>query len=158
MTSCSAAIKAWAEENKEAPEDARIVKLYAQMPPISKLDNKLNELKACEHLALSTNSIDRINVSLALPRLRILSLGRNTIKRVEKLEAVASTLEELWLSYNQIASLDGMEGLHKLTTLYLSNNRVHSFDELSKLAHLSELRDILLVGESFLALLPVDLP
>ena len=28
MTTCSAALKAWAEENKEAPEDAKIVKLF----------------------------------------------------------------------------------------------------------------------------------
>ena len=50
MTTCSAAIKAWAEENKEAPEEAKIVRLYAQMPPISKLDNKLNDLKNCVHI------------------------------------------------------------------------------------------------------------
>lgn len=37
--------------------------------------------------------------------LRILSLGRNLIKKIENLDAVADTLEELWISYNQIASL-----------------------------------------------------
>lgn len=37
--------------------------------------------------------------------LRILSLGRNLIKKIENLDAVADTLEELWISYNQITSL-----------------------------------------------------
>ncbi len=37
--------------------------------------------------------------------LKILSLGRNLIKKLENLDAVADTLEELWISYNQVASL-----------------------------------------------------
>ena len=146
MTTCSAAIKAWAEENKEAPEDAKVVRLYAQMPPISKLDNKLNELKNCVHLSLSTNCIDRFNTALALPKLRILSMGRNNLKKIEKLDGCAGTLEELWLSYNAIASLDGVEAMSKLTTLYMSNNKLSNWDELTKLAGLGELRDILLIG------------
>jgi dynein light chain 1 len=92
MTTCSAALKAWAEEQKEAPEDAKVVKLYAQMPPISKLDNKLNDLKNVVHLSLSTNCIDRINVALALPKIRILSMGRNNLKKIEKLDGCSSTL------------------------------------------------------------------
>lgn len=40
-----------------------------------------------------------------MENLRILSLGRNLIKKIENLDAVADTLEELWISYNQIASL-----------------------------------------------------
>ncbi len=40
-----------------------------------------------------------------MENLRILSLGRNLIKKVENLEAVADTLEELWISYNSISSL-----------------------------------------------------
>jgi hypothetical protein len=39
--------------------------------------------------------------------LQILSLGRNLIKKIEGLEPVADTLEELWLSYNQIDKLVG---------------------------------------------------
>jgi len=149
MTTCSAALKAWAEENKEAPEDAKIVKLYAQMPPITKLDNKLNDLKNVVHLSLSTNTIDRINVALALPKVRILSMGRNNLKKVEKLDGCAGTLEELWLSYNSITALDHIDSLSKLTTLYMSNNKLHSFDELNKLAGLGELKDVLFVGNPF---------
>lgn len=66
-------------------------------------------------------------------RLRILSLGRNMIKKIEKLDDVADTLEELWLSYNQIVSLDGLQGLPHLNTLYLSNNAIRDWNELEKL-------------------------
>jgi dynein light chain 1 len=53
--------------------------------------------------------------------------------QIEKLEDVAGTLEELWLSYNQITSLDGLSGLSQLTTLYISNNLIKGWNELDKL-------------------------
>ena len=40
-----------------------------------------------------------------MENLRILSLGRNLIKKIENLDAVAETLEELWMSYNLVAGL-----------------------------------------------------
>lgn len=87
-------------------------------------------------LSLSTNSIDRLIPLSGMKKLRILSLGRNQIKKIEKLDDVADTLEELWLSYNLISSLDGVSGLSNLTTLYLSNNVIKSWDELDKLVRI----------------------
>ncbi len=49
------------------------------------------------------------------------------------MEDVAGTLEELWLSYNQINSLDGISALTNLTTLYMSNNQLKMWSELDKL-------------------------
>lgn len=72
-----------------------------------------------------------------MKKLRILSLGRNNLKRIEKLEEVAETLEELWASYNQIATLDGVVPLTNLTTLYLSNNKIKDWEELAKLVRLT---------------------
>ena len=72
---------------------------------------------------------------IALPKLknlRILSLGRNNIKRIMALEDVGQTLEELWLSYNQIEKLDGLQPCIKLHTLFISNNRIKSWDEVGK--------------------------
>ncbi|RYH20371.1 hypothetical protein EON65_23655 [archaeon] len=52
---------------------------------------------------------------------------------MEKLEDVSATLEELWVSYNQINSLDGISCCSNLTTLYISNNQIKSWNELDKL-------------------------
>ncbi|CAM9576206.1 unnamed protein product [Chrysoparadoxa australica] len=81
-----------------------------------------------------------------MKKLRILSLGRNCLKKIEKLDDVAETLEELWISYNQITTLDGLSGLSLLTTFYCSNNNVKSWAELDKLAGLENLRDVLFTG------------
>lgn len=59
---------------------------------------------------------------------------------------MGATLEELWLSYNQISSLDGLASLSALQVLYLSNNRVADWSELDKLASLPMLRELLLLG------------
>jgi len=59
-----------------------------------------------------------------MDHLRILSLARNSIKKIERLEDVAATLEELWVSYNQIASLDGLQACSHLRVLYIGNNAV----------------------------------
>lgn len=53
--------------------------------------------------------------------------------QIEKLEDVAGTLEELWISYNQIATLDGLSACTQLTTLYISNNLIKAWSELDKL-------------------------
>lgn len=62
------------------------------------------------------------------------------------MEDVAGTLEELWVSYNQISSLDGLAGCTNLQVLYISNNQIKSWAELDKLAGLSQLRDVLFIG------------
>ncbi len=59
MTTCSNAIKAWEAKHQSRAEEAKEVKLYCQIPPIAKMDASLNSLKNCEHLSLSTNTIDK---------------------------------------------------------------------------------------------------
>ncbi|KAJ8614487.1 hypothetical protein CTAYLR_000741 [Chrysophaeum taylorii] len=146
-TTCAAAIKAFEQKTGESASEATIVKLYGQVPPIAKLDASLNNLTACEHLQLSTNSIDKIGIALTgLKNLKILSLGRNVIKKIEKLDDLADNLQELWISYNQISSLDGLASLTNLTTLFMSNNQVKSFAELEKIASLPNLKDVLFYG------------
>lgn len=51
--------------------------------------------------------------------LEILSLGRNNIKKIEGLDGVADTLKELWISYNNIEKLAGIEKLKALEVLFL---------------------------------------
>jgi len=147
MATLAAALKGYDAKHETKAADATEIRLCAQVPPIAKLDSKsLSNLSSCEKLSLSTNAIDRMQSLAGMKALRILSLGRNNIKKVEKLDDVASTLEQLWMSYNQIASLDGLSSLVNLHTLYMSNNKVASFSELDKLASLPKLRDVLFVG------------
>lgn len=146
MTTCTQALKAWEAKHDKKAEETTEIKLCCQFPPIVKMDKSLNGLKSCEVLSLSTNMIDRMSSLAGMSRLRILSLGRNNLKKIEKLEDVAGTLEELWISYNQISSLDGLACLKNLTTLYCSNNCIKSFSELDKLASLDKLVNVLFIG------------
>jgi len=81
-----------------------------------------------------------------LKNLKILSLGRNNIKRIMALEDVGATLEELWISYNQIEKLDGLQPCVKLSVLFMSNNKIKSFDELAKVSQLPEIKNVLFIG------------
>ena len=55
QTTCKEAIKKWEEDNGQEAVTAKVVKLYAQVPSITKMDESLNTLEACEHLSLSSN-------------------------------------------------------------------------------------------------------
>jgi dynein light chain 1, axonemal len=85
------------------------------------------------HLSISSNQIDKISNLQGLSCLKILSLGRNSIKKIEGLDAVAETLEELWLSYNMIEKLNGVEMCKKLKNLYLSNNKIKTWDAIASI-------------------------
>ena len=145
-TSCKEAIKNWEAKTSQNPAEATEVKLICQLPPIDKMDDSLNQLEACQKLSLSTNAIERMIALPKLKSLRILSLGRNNIKRIMALEDVGATLEELWLSYNQIEKLDGLQPCVKLSVLYMSNNKIKAWDELGKVAQLPEIKTVLFVG------------
>ena len=73
-------------------------------------------------------------------------LYRNQIKKISKLEDVSGTLEELWISYNMLKTLDDINVCENLEVLYIGNNQIADFAELHKLAGLPKFRDILLVG------------
>lgn len=146
-TSVKAAIKKWEEKYPDANiAEADRVKLCALMPPITKMDaNTLNTLTNCEWLSLSTNSIDKM-VRLELPNLKILSLARNRIKKIDGLQAVAGSLEQLWLSYNECREVEGVLCCGNLRVLYMAHNNIKEWSEIEKLGQISTLEDILLVG------------
>lgn len=108
--------------------------------------SRLTDTFSPRHLGVSTNSIERLVPLGGMTRLRVLSVGRNNLKRFEKLEENADTLTEIWASYNQISSLDGLASLSNLENLFLSNNNISKWEELGKLAACSNLKDVLLVG------------
>merc|ERR1712224_330550 len=115
-------------------------------PPIEKMDSSLNTLVNVTKLSLSTNCIDKMISLPNLKNIEILSLGRNVIKKIAGLEEIGATLKELWLSYNSISTLDGLHPCVKLTTLFISNNKIKDWDELIKLQQLPELAVINLVN------------
>ncbi len=133
----NAAVKQWNEKNPETKiEEESIIKLICTTPPIDRIDNTVNQFQNCVRLSFSTNLIDKIPLLPGnyLPKLRVLSLGRNQIKKITGLEEVGATLTELWISYNQISTLDGLGCCLKLETLYISNNKIKDLSELKKLA------------------------
>ena len=52
---CAAFLSATEQEAKNEADmtTATVIKIYAKMPPIAKLDNSLNNLSACEPVRLS---------------------------------------------------------------------------------------------------------
>ena len=127
-------------------EDVRLCPISLQAPVIQKMDAALSGLKKCKHLRLSTNSIDKITGLNGMECLTILSLGRNQLRKIEGLDANCDTLEQLWVSYNQIGTLAGVEKLHNLQILFISNNKIADWKEVERLASLPKLRDLLMVG------------
>jgi len=143
-TNCQKAIQLWSEKNEGAnPEEAECVKLLCLSPPIEKMDSSLNQLVNVKKLSLSTNCIDKMISLPALKNLEILSLGRNMIKKIAGLEEVGATLKELWISYNQISTLDGLQPCVKLATLFMSNNKIKDWGELTKLQGNPDLANVL---------------
>merc|ERR1719353_2243697 len=93
-------------------------------PLIVKMDNALSTLKKCKQLRMSSNAIEKI----------------------EGLNEVADTLEQLWISYNQIASFAGVEKLVNLQVMYASNNKIDKWPEVERLQSLPKLRELNLVN------------
>ena len=144
--SCREAIKDWEETNGMSPAEATEVSLIAQNPPIERLDDSLNQFENATKLSLSTNVIINMVALPKLTNLKILSLGRNNIQRIRFLEDVAGSLEELWMSYNNVSNLDGLQTLQKLHTIYISNNKISDWQQIAKCAENGALRTVVFEG------------
>lgn len=99
---------------------------------------QLVSTRACRHNAPQACSWPQPCPALPAPR--------EQIKKLEGLEPVQDTLKQLWMSYNNLAGLGGIEKLTNLEVLFLSNNKISSWSEVERLANLPKLRDVLLVG------------
>lgn len=82
----------------------------------------------------------------ALKNLKVLSIGRNHIKSFSGLEPLGDTLKELWISYNLIEKMKGINVMRNLQVLYMSNNLIKEWNEFGRLQELANLRDLLFVG------------
>ena len=148
MTACKEAIKDLEVEGVVATEleEVRLCPITNMKPLITKMDNSLSTLKKCKHLRMSSNAIGKIEGLAGCDALQILSLGRNALKKIEGLNEVADTLEQLWISYNQIGTFSGVEKLVNLQVLFASNNRISAFSEVERLQSLPKLREVNLVN------------
>jgi len=144
MTSCKEAIKDIEADGNPATEmeEVRLCPIANMKPLITKMDQALSTLKKCKQLRMSSNGIGKIEGLSGMDSLTILSLGRNGLKKIEGLNEVADTLEQLWVSYNQIASFAGIEKLVNLQVLYASNNKIDKFPEVERLQALPKLREL----------------
>lgn len=128
-----------------AAQETKVL-LIGLLPPITKMDKEITTLKECEHLGLSTNTIEKIGPGLKeLKNLKVLSLGRNNIRKLEQLDL--PQLEQLWISYNKIDKLTGLDKLKNLKVLFMSNNLINSWTEIDRLANqCPELVDVLFLN------------
>ena len=150
------AIKRWEQKTGQSPADVTELVLTCQLPtPIDRLDDSLNMFENIEKLSLSTNAIERMVALPKLKNLKILSLGRNNIRRFQGLEDIGQTLQELWISYNQIEKLD-LQPCVQLHTLLMSNNRIKTWDEFAKLQTLQNIKTVLFIGNPVYAGLEKD--
>ncbi|XP_037821947.1 dynein light chain 1, axonemal [Lucilia sericata] len=145
-TTIKEALKRWEEREQQSAAQATAIELQFQWPPIEKMDNTLGSLVNCERLSLSTNMIEKIFGLNGMKNLRVLSLARNYIKQISGLEAVADTLQELWISYNLIEKIKGLSALRNLKVLYISNNLIKDWAEFNRLQELESLEDLVVVG------------
>jgi dynein light chain 1 len=81
-----------------------------------------------------------------LRNLKILSLSRNNIKNLTGLEVLSDTLEQLWISYNQIEKFKSINTLKKLRVFYFAYNQIKDWTEISKLNELTLLEEITAYG------------
>lgn len=82
-----------------------------------------------------------------LKNLKILSLGRNSIKKIYGLEEIGDNLEELWISYNLIDNLNGLAPhCTALKTLYIAHNKIKEWNELEKIKDLPQLNNVVFLG------------
>ncbi|KAA0148357.1 hypothetical protein FNF27_03427 [Cafeteria roenbergensis] len=154
MIPLSKALATWQTVTGKVPEEADDIRICGGISAdgghtrafINKLDAKVGTLSNCERLSLSTNCIDKLLPFSGMTKLKILSLGRNLLKRVEKLDDLAGTLEQLWLSYNSISGLDGVLPLTNLQVLYMAHNAIKDWAEIEKLAGLAHLREVIFIG------------
>uniref|UniRef100_A0A4W2DMH6 Dynein axonemal light chain 1 n=2 Tax=Bos TaxID=9903 RepID=A0A4W2DMH6_BOBOX len=104
-TTIKGALARGEEKTGQKPSEARAIRLYAQIPPVEKMDASLSTLSNCEKLSLTTNCIEKTANLNDLKTLRILSLGRNNTNNLNELEV--NWIEEATKTMPKLKKLDG---------------------------------------------------
>ncbi|EQC34689.1 hypothetical protein SDRG_08006 [Saprolegnia diclina VS20] len=95
------------------------------------------------HLNLTSSGLKSLaGLSMCgLVKLERLVLSFNEIRTIEGLEGLGS-LTTLDLGYNILRSIDNIHGLHLLHTLLLNNNLLYRFEDVSTLSHVPSLHTL----------------
>jgi dynein light chain 1 len=125
-------------------EEVEEISLQFQAPPIKTMTERLAQLANCKKLSISTNNIEEIG--FLPPRVEILAIGRNMLKRLDKIDRAAATLQQLWMSYNNVKSFAPLVACKRLRVLYAAYNNIDKLSEIERLGQLPNLEDIVLIG------------
>lgn len=113
----------------------KLRRLDVQSNRLTKVENLLTQQSTLEELYLAHNGIDdegascETGLALDFPKLNVLDLGRNRLTSTKPF-AHLKGLEELWLSGNQMETMDAVlplkeaseAGIQSLETIYLEYN------------------------------------
>ena len=139
------ALAEWVKQHPDQRlDEVEEISLQFQAPPIKTLSDRLAQLTNCKKLSISTNNIEEIG--WLPPRLEILAIGRNLLKKLDKIDKVAGSLQQLWMSYNNVKSLAPLVACKKLRVLYAAHNNIDKLSEIDRLSQLPNLEDLVLIG------------
>lgn len=103
-------------------------------------------LSTLEEIALHQFKIRRIEmIDECCPRLQILLLQSNKIRRIENLKRLRE-LKYLNLALNRISKLENLETLESLEKLDLTANHIHNYRDFRSLSGLTRLRELFVMG------------
>ena len=139
------ALQVWqAAHPDQRLEDIEELGLQFSHPPIKVMTDKLAQAANCKKLMISTNNIEEIG--FLPPRIELLSIGRNMLRKLDKIDRAAATLQQLWMSYNEVKTLSPLVQCKRLRVLYCAYNKLDKVAELDRLSQLQNLEDLVLVG------------
>ena len=96
-------------------------------------------------LDLHSNKISRIENISHLSELRVLNLANNLITHVSNLTGLVS-LTELNLRRNLIDQVTGLQSCQRMQRVFLSNNRIEKFENVSCIKECAQLAELALDG------------
>nr|AGM32438.1 dynein light chain [Coptotermes formosanus] len=141
------ALAEWAKAHSDTRlEEVEEMSLQFQAPPIKQMTERLAQLASCKKLSISTNNIEEIG--FLPPRIEILAIGRNLLKRLDKIDRAAATLQQLWMSYNAVKTFAPLVQCKRLRVLYAAWNLIDKVSEIDRLGTLPNLEDLNLTGNA----------
>lgn len=143
--SANQALAEWVKQHPDQRlEEVEEISLQFQAPPIKNMSDRLAQLASCKKLSISTNNIEEIQ--FLPPRIEILAIGRNLLKKLDKIDKAAATLQQLWMSYNNVKSFAPLVACKRLRVLYAAHNLIDKISEIDRLGQLPNLEDVVLIG------------